>query len=236
MLRVEDWAASSGITAAEWFTCLLADFPGLKFTASDWTLFLIQAERPEVGDSYILEPDGTPIQYIRAPFVVSLTESQHWFYAVNRRLQKRALRQWNEELAAHFRMPEDWARFMDGEAAVTAPPFVLRKLSLMHPEVRRLRSEQFQIRRHSVFEALDEPVQVVRTMNILNRAYFDEAQLRAAVLAVQGSLQMGGVWIVGRTTAENPLVHEVTIYRKQASGWTVLLRVGAGSEIEPLIT
>jgi hypothetical protein len=233
---VEDWAVSSGITAAEWFTRLLADYPRLKFTASDWILFLIEALRPETGDRYILEPDGTPIQYIRPPFVVSLTQPQHWFYAVNRRLQQRALRTWNDELASQFRIPADWDGLADADPSVDAPPFVLRRLPLLHPEVKRLRSEQFQIRRHSVFEALDQPVHMIRTMNILNRAYFTDAQLRTAVAAVEASLQTGGVWIVGRTRIENPPQHDVTIYRKQPSGWKVLLRVGAGSEIEPLIS
>jgi hypothetical protein len=101
--------------------------------------------------------------------------------------------------------------------------------------VKRLRSEQFQIRRHSVFEAIENPVHIIRTMNILNRAYFNDAQLRVAASAVKASLQMGGLWIVGRTIIENPPQHDVTVYRKQPSGWEVLLRVGSGSELEQLV-
>ena len=56
-LLVEDWAVSNGITAAEWFTRLLADYPRLQFTASDRVLFLIEAARVDAGDTYILEPD-----------------------------------------------------------------------------------------------------------------------------------------------------------------------------------
>jgi hypothetical protein len=235
-LLVEDWAVSSGITAAEWFTHLLADYPRLKFTASDSVLFLIEAARPEEGDRYILESDGTPIQYVRPPFVVSLTERQHWFYIVNRRLQQQALRTWNDGLAARFRMPGDWGGAVDETAGVvSSAPFVLRKLPLLHPAVQRLRSEQFQIRRHSVFEALEQPAHIIRTMNILNHAYFTEAQLRLAVSAVEASLEAGGVWIVGRTRAEHPPQHDVTVYRKQPDGWKALLRVGGGSEIEPLV-
>jgi len=226
---------SNGITAAEWFTRLCMDYPRLQFTASDWVLFLVEARRTEVGDIYILDPDGTPIQYIRPPFVVSLVQPQHWFYVVNRRLQRQALHQWSQKLEPCLRIPTDLSEQLSAGAPLEAPPFVLRQLPLVHPDTLRLRGEQFHIRRHSVFEALQEPTQIIRTMNILNHAYFSEAQLKAAVSAVKASLVMGGVWIVGRTTSENPPQHDVTVYQKQKTGWQVMLRSGAGSEIEPIV-
>jgi len=229
-LTVEDWAVSSGTTASKWYQRLMAGFPRVRFTASDAELYLVEARHGD--DVFILQPDGTPIQYVRPPFVVSLVHKHRWLYPVNRFVQARALREWMR-IASQLEIPE-WQDF-SGPAVSIQGAFELRRLPLMHPSVLALRSEAFQIRRHSVFTALSSPVDLIRTMNILNRAYFSEAQLREAVEAVDRSLKPGGVWIVGRTVNEQPPEHEATVYRKHASGWEPLLRIGTGSEIEPLV-
>lgn len=233
-LVAEDWAASSGVTAAEWFQCLRSDYPQVQFTASDAALYLIEARCGHGKDAYILEPDGVPVQYVRPPFVVSLAQEQHWFYAVNRCIQKQGALKWFS-LADRLHIPE-WDDTQGCDTPVNAPPFVLRRLPLVHPEVMALCGETFHIRQHSVFAPLGTPVDVIRTMNILNLGYFPEAQLRKAVAAVKKSLQPGGVWVVGRTLTENPPQHEVTVFRNRPAGWQVLLRVGQGSEMEPLVS
>jgi len=69
-------------------------------------------------------------------------------------------------------------------------------------------------------------------MNILNRNYFPENQLAQGARSVVDSLQDGGIWILGRTTSEDPPVHDVTVFRKQSSGCVEAIeRIGAGSEI-----
>ena len=76
----------------------------------------------------------------------------------------------------------------------------------------------------------------IRTMNIYNRAYFSEEQLRQGLHCVSESLRPGGIWIVGRTVDEKASVHEVTIFQKQPSGaFEIRHRVGPGSEIEGLV-
>lgn len=234
-ITVEDWGVSSGITAAEWFAALRQDYPEILFTASDSILYLIEARRELAGDIYILEPDGTPIQYIRPPLVVSLVRLQNRLYPVNRAIQRRALREWREDLAAKLTIPEQWNELDREPETVIAPPFVLRRLPLISPEVLALRGNQFRLRRHSVFTPLAEPVDVIRTMNVLNRAYFSEVQLRDAARAIEESLKPGGIWIVGRTVAEDEPRHDVTVFRKMSDGWSLLLRLGGGSEVEEII-
>jgi hypothetical protein len=229
-LVVHDWAVSGGTTSLEWYQRLKTPFPRVQFVASDLALYLIEARRG--NEAYILEPDGTPIQYTRPPFVVSLVRMNHWLYAVNRLVQMRALSQW-KELASEIRIP-DWEGLDGDPAPVSLPPFTLRRLPILHPAVLAARSEDFQIRRHSVFSPLNEPVDVIRTMNIFNRAYFDESRLREGADAVQNSLKPRGIWIVGRTIQEQPPRHNATVLRKQVDGWELLHRVGEGSEIEPL--
>ena len=232
-LSVEDWAVSSGITAGEWYQSLRHVYPQLSFTASDWMLYLVEARRPECEDAFIVEPGGVPIQYIREPFVVSLTEMQHPLYVVNRAVQRHALREW-EQVRSDFRIPAEWPDATDtlqaGHGAL-----VLRRLPLVHPDVMRMRSDKFRLKQHNVFTRLEHPAHVIRTMNILNRSYFTAGQLRSAVEAVRDSLHPSGLWIVGRTVTENPLLHEVTILQKSASGWEALSRMEKGSEVESIV-
>ena len=234
-LDVEDWAVSNGITAVEWFLRLRKHYPHVRFTASDWILHLIEARYIPTGEIYILEPDGTPIQYIQPPFVVNLIVDSHWVYAVNRYVRRRAMRRWHNSLASRLRLPAQWEQFDYGPATANVQPFALRRLPLVHPEAVELLGPGFGIRRHSIFAALDTPVDVIRTMNILNRTYFPEARLREAIAAVERSLKPGGIWIVGRTVRDDPPENEVTIFRRGETGWQVLRRVGPGSEIEPLV-
>lgn len=235
-LAVEDWAVSNGVTSAEWFHVLRGDYPALQFTASDRLLYLIEAHLPERRETYILEPDGTPIQYVRPPFVVSLVQPQRWFYPINRRVQRRALERWRRELARRLRLPGGWEEDFTLSERVADSPFLLRRLPLSDPSVLALRGRQFHLRTHSVFQPLEQPVDIIRTMNILNGAYFTEEQLRAAVRAIGESLRPGGIWIVGRDLVFDESAHDVSVIQKSADGWDVLARIGAGSELEPLVT
>jgi len=233
-LDVADWAVSNGITAIEWFERLRRSYPAVEFTASDRTLYLIEAHLPETAETYILEPGGTPVQYVRDPFVLSLTQPVRWVYWVNRRLWRRAWGNWRNRWSRELQIPRGWSGLEEGGISVEAPPFVLRKLPLVHPEVVHLMTHcrQFHIRRHSIFDALPEPVNVIRTMNIFNRAYFSEDTLTEGARAVWRSLRPGGIWIAGRTVKENPPRHEATIYRRQERGWEIRKRVEGGSETE----
>ena len=233
-IDVEDWAVSSGITSAEWFKRLRVDYPAVQFTASDWALYLIEVRREGYREIFIVTTHGTPVQYISPPFVVSLVEPQHWFWLANRVVQLRALRKWRS-LAAEFRIPERWNGLKWESGWMDASPFRLRQLSMLHPEVKQLCGTQFRVKRHSVSTPLATQVDAIRTMNILNRAYFSDEDLKRAAACVHYSLKRGGVWIVGRTVCERSLRSEATVLQKLEEGWKRLLRIGPGSEMELLV-
>ena len=88
-LHLEDWAASDCLTSSEWAASLLPLFPRATLTASDLTLYLIEAILPD-GSSYILETGGEPQQYVRRPFVVRLSPSEPGVLVVNSFLERRA--------------------------------------------------------------------------------------------------------------------------------------------------
>lgn len=233
-LFVQDWAASSGITAAEWYQSLQRLYPSLSFVASDSILYLVELRREKERDAFILEPDGKAIQYIRAPFVVSLVKKHHSIYFINRVVQRRALREWKRVSASFCLSPDSFDG--NGAESISAPPYLLRRLSLIHPEVIKIQSERFQVKQHSVFRPLSRPVHVIRTMNILNRSYFTVSQLQTAAAAVKQSLHPRGLWIVGRTMTDDPPKHDVTVFRKSDCGWQTVMRLGNGSEMESLTT
>jgi hypothetical protein len=222
-IRVQDRAASHGLTSWEWAEQLFQVYPRAEFEASDALLYLVKLSLPK-GETYIVEPDAKPLQYINPPFVVSLHHPESWRYPFNRVVAARAKHRF-ERLA----LPRNW---MEGSSA---NGYEVRKIPCIHPEARSFSQlhPAFQFRVRSVFEPMPGACHVLRTMNILNKAYFSPEQLRAGVQAAFQSIQPGGMWIVGRT-AEDDFSNHVTFLRRHADGWEVLERIGNGSEIEEL--
>ena len=90
---------------------------------------------------------------------------------------------------------------------------------------------RFQIRERSVFDSTAASCHVLRTMNILNAAYFSPEQLSVAAVAAFESVRLNGLWIVGRSREEDSSNH-ATFFARRESGWEVLGRFGSGSEME----
>ena len=74
-------------------------------------------------------------------------------------------------------------------------------------------------------------VDVLRTMNILSRAYFSVEQFIQGSQAAFQAVKPGGIWIAGRTLEED-LSNHSTFFKRQQKGWKVIERIGRGSEIE----
>ncbi|MBI3210156.1 MAG: hypothetical protein HYZ37_14820 [Candidatus Solibacter usitatus] len=232
-LQAQDWAASDCLTSSQWAGSLFQLFPNATLTASDLTLFLIEFTNSD-GESYFVEPDGNPLQYFRKPFVLNLKDEEPWMFPLNRMLQTRAKRRW-EEIRGGMSWPRQWVQSEATEMAT--PGGVFRKILVVHPKARQLASSNpaFRIAQHSVFEPSPALCHVVRTMNILNKAYFPCDGLRKGAESVYESLLDGGVWIAGRTVRDSPPQHEVTLFRKENGWFRKLDQVGPGSELEPLI-
>jgi hypothetical protein len=221
-LRIQDRAVSHGLTSWEWAEKLFAVFPGAEFEASDLLLYLIKVSLP-TGETYIVEPDGKPLQYIKPPFVVSLHYPESWRYPVNRAIAARAKRRFEE-----LRLPEGWP-----EKTHESPRYRLSKIPFVHPEARLFgkKNPRFQFRARSVFDHSPGACHVLRTMNIFNKAYFSPQQLAEGANAAFQSIRPGGIWIVGRTLEEDFSNH-ATFLRRQDTGWEVIERIGDGSEME----
>ena len=236
-ITVEDWAASTCLTSCEWAETLFPIFCRAHFVASDRELFLVEVERGNTGEIFVAEPEGRPLQFIRPPMVVRLEPPEPRLLPVNRLLYLWALRRWKAAAKA-WPLPDTWLADPTGAARFDRVEFRFRKLPLIHPRALGLaRSDsRFTIRRHSVFQQAPSPCHAIRSMNILNRGYFGEAELIAAARCAIASLRPGGIWIVGRTICEDPPTHDVSVFRKPPSGAIeVITRIGAGAEIQELV-
>lgn len=212
-LRIQDRAASSGLTSAEWAHRVFEEFPGADFEASDTLRELIEWS-PAPGETYILEPGGAPLQYISPPFVVSLLNPEPWINPARVLAARRGLRRLRT-------LPSESGR--------------RKTISLVHPEARALgrRTPRFRFTLRSVFDATPGASEVVRTMNILNRSYFPDNRLREAAGAIFESVAPGGLWILGRTLEEDFSNH-ATFFRRAPAGWEAVERFGRGSDVEDI--
>ncbi len=236
-LLIEDWAASACLTSCQWAESLFSLFPDMRFVASDLVLFLVEVENIASKEVFIVEEDGRPLQYVRPPFVIRLAPPEPWPLLINRLGYHWAQFRWRK-VRRIWPLADSW---LNGDENMPQRKeygeYRFRKLPVVHPRALALaRSDpRFAIRRHSVFDRADAPCHVIRTMNILNRAYFTERELAQAARSVVGSLLPGGVWIVGRTTSDNPPVHDASIFQKQHSGALELIQqIGDGSEMDSI--
>jgi hypothetical protein len=231
-LVVHDWAASDCVTSYEWARSLLPLFPNAQLVASDLTLFLVDVT-VNGSETFIFEPNGSLLQYVRAPFVVRVQPPEPSVLLVNSLISRYATRKF-EQLKSGWELPEDWMGSRTTEHRDGS--LLFRKIPLIHPRALAFQREcgRFDIRRHSAFEPLDEAVNVIRSMNIFNLNYFSREDLTAGVHAVLESLVEGGVWIVGRTHEGTVLEHDVSAFIKDKDGFALLERRGRGSEIEEI--
>jgi len=231
-ILVQDRAVSHGLTSKEFAERIFECFPSAVFEASDLLLGLV--ELSVGGEVYIAERSGTPLQYIKAPFVVPLYHQESWRYPWNRWVAGRARRRFDR-----LKLPSDWSTTQSTQSqqipSQNGPGLGVRYIPYIHPEALALtrRNPNFRFCERSVFDVTPGACDVLRTMNIFNRAYFSEQQLTAGVAAVFQSLKPGGLWIVGRTL-EDDFTNHVTFFRRNEQGWEVLERIGSGSEMEAL--
>jgi len=223
LIRIQDRAASHCLTSYEWAQRVFAGHPRAEFEASDLILCLYELSLAS-GEIYIVEPGGKPLQHIRPPFVLSVHHREPRRYPLNLWLGA-----WARRRFTRLGLPDGWQQSEAG------PGYRVRRISCVHPRAAALaaRDPRFQVRTRSVFEVTPQACDVLRTMNILNRAYFTEHELASAANAVFDSLCVGGLWIVGRTWEEDNCNHATFLLRRE-DGWQVLGRSGNGSEIEQL--
>ena len=219
-VEVQDRAVSHGLTTWEWAGRVFRLFPRARFEASDILMELIELSRGR--ETYILEPGGQPLQYVRAPFAVSLAHPEPRRYPVNQLVALRARKRFAKLGLGPERVK-----------AAEASGWRLRRFPCIHPLARTLaqQNSNFQFRLRSVFDETPGNCDVLRTMNIFNRAYFATEDLERGASAVFRSLRWGGMWVVGRTW-DHDFTNHASLFLKSERGWELLERIGSGWEME----
>lgn len=222
-IQIQDRAASHCLTSNDWAQRIFGVYSHAEVEASDLILCLYELSLPS-GETYIVEPGGEPLQYVRPPFVLSVRHREPRRYPLNLWLGG-----WARRRFRGLRLPEGWQQWETG------PGYRVRRISCVHPRAATLavRDPRFRVRTRSVFEVTPQACDVLRTMNILNRAYFAEDELVSAANAVFDSVRAGGLWIVGRTLEEDFSNH-ATFFLRREDAWEILGRLGNGSDIEQL--
>jgi hypothetical protein len=233
-IEVHDWAASAALPSVEWAMRIFTDFPDAVVIASDYFLFLIEAQN-SAGEIYILEPDGTPIQYVRPPFVVPLSNKERSIFVFNRLAIAWAQRAADElkKLAVQI----EWNGASDLRT-YTRGNWVFRQVNLIHPEARRLAAENqhFRIVQHDAFRRLSQPCDVLRIMNFYNPRIWGLEKVASGVREALNSIAEGGLLILGRTVEDKrPSRNDVSIFRKCRTGAKLIERLGAGFEMEDAV-
>ena len=215
-LVMQDRAASNCLTSAELAEHLFRAFPYATLEASDRLLYVLRISLAG-GKAYIIEPEGEPLQYICPPFVVFLNSCTPYRCPFRRLIAARGKREFQQ-----LGLPQRCSEYR------------VDRISCIHPKAQSLckRDSRFHICMRSVFEC-SPGLDVLRTTNILNKAYFPIERLTEGANAAFQSLKPGGLWVVGRTL-ENQTNH-ATFFRRTEKNWEVIARIGEGSEIEKLV-
>ena len=114
-ISVQDRAVSHGLTAKEFADTIFESYPNACFEASDLLLGLVQLTL-DSGEVFVTEQSGIPLQYIKAPFVVSLCHPEPRRYPVNRWVAARAKRQFES-----LNLPKGWTSKPSGPGFQVRP-------------------------------------------------------------------------------------------------------------------
>jgi len=110
----------------------------------------------------------------------------------------------------------------------------VRTINLMNPALLSRVGDDIRLHKYDIFEPwCFEKVDLVIAANILNRSYFPEIKLKAALQNLRGALKESGrlAVIENRSTIE-----QSTIFRLYKDRFIIESEVGRGSDIKPLVT
>ena len=215
-LRLMDVGVSSGITTVEWLESLKASGIACRMLAGDLTA---HAHLWTLGRylHILTEEDGHPLQYEVAGFAFS--------HAPRRRD------------ALLFFVPAKLSRSLFRLAAKKVPLGVRRqRVALVSP--RLTASADLEVVDDNVLHPWQDArrFDVVRAANVLNPAYFSEAQLVLGLESLRQRLVVGGLMVLCRTQGvRDGEGNHASLLRLEADGrLAVIARLRGGSELERL--
>lgn len=234
LLKVHDLASSNGITSCYFYDKLTEKGLNILFQSSDKYTHIYIVDLNNSGWIVVLDSDRNLLQYVGYGFVLGRDESA--IDLVNRILGAvldrsafpKALRLLNNYL------PND----NEFSYLVTeSPECRLERFPLVSPKCLEMTKSNgnFVFSRRDLFQHFEGQLDVVRALNILNRDYFNETQLRAAIANVASCLSENGLFIVGRSHDKEDKEHNVSIFRKNGDKFALVIDYLKGAEIKNLV-
>jgi chemotaxis methyl-accepting protein methylase len=220
-IKVHDLGISTGETAYDYYHKLSALFPQLEYWASDYEAEIQVVESGKYR--LTLSASGKPLEFVASPFVFSLMRPESWKrYPINALIRnyyqataiKSLYRQFQEHPAAARRI-------------MLFSPLVL-DLSRNHPK--------FHLLTYNVLDPspIQTPLNIVRAMNILNRSYFSDSEMRTVLLNIHSALDFRGYLISGSNHEANSPV-DGAVYQKHEFGFSSVESYGRGHQWHDVI-
>ncbi len=222
-IRVHDLAVSDARTACDFFDALRAPFAErLDFFASDFCVRVFALSRRGGRVVVVVDDESRPLQIVAGRFVLPIPKREGWLFPVNRLLGEVLLR---------TRVPELIERSVKGD-----PSIERREILLVCPRARDYvaREPAFHLDAFDLMKPSAKKFEIVRAMNVLNRSYFEDAQLALAISHITSSLEEGGLLVTGSNLEAGSGVRG-SIYRREGGQLRPVDHSGEGSPIRDLI-
>jgi len=109
-----------------------------------------------------------------------------------------------------------------------------KKISLFDRDVQKfIDSGQLEAKSYNIFERDINRYGFIRCMNLLNRSYFSDTQIKVGIINLFESLDYKGYLQIGRTDDHG--VNRASVYMKKQRGFSLILQFNGGAEIGNII-
>ena len=234
-LLISDCAVSNGATSVELYRMLRDAFPRLDYVATDLSFSAIVVKSRRWPWAVTFDASGAALQILVGPLVLPGQARPSIFHPVNRLARQLA----RASLVPRARAVLEQIHPADGHdfTARTIGGYDVLALPLVSSECLQLSRAQvgFRCEVHDLLRPARHRAHVVRAMNILIRAYFDDVRLRQAFRFALQAVLPNGLFISGRSPTSNPRDLLATILGRGADGFHVISRLNGGCEEEQLL-
>jgi hypothetical protein len=225
-IRVHDIGASDGRTSCDLYDHL-SPFYGerLDFVASDYAPFLYVLKRTNSTNRLVVDDQQDVLQIITPPFV---------FIVIGRR--ERIMPYPLNFLLRHL-VTIFYARPLLNDYKAGRSGIQRTRMELFGRVCRAYMTtnRNFRFGAYDILSGPTERFDIIRAMNILNRTYFSEPQLRQALENIVQSLEKGGLFVTGSNDEQGTIVNG-GIYQEAKGRMQKIDETGNGSQVDALIS